>query len=79
MRRRKSNRANYRSGYCMFPNHKPSHHLCRSEVQNGVAITPRVTLCSCLCHGEYEARLIAAGQSLPEEELETDDEEDEAA
>lgn len=64
----------YKSGYCLYAAHQ---HPCKGEFENGAAVKPAITLCSCDCHGDYEARLIAAGQSRPVEEpadLEDEDE-----
>ena len=48
---------------------------CKGEYKNGELIKPPVTLCSCTCHGDYAARLVAAGQTLAvEEDEESDDE-----
>lgn len=60
----------YRSGYCAYA---PHQHPCKGEFGNGAGAGRKVTLCSCECHGDYEARLIAAGQKPPPEEVEEDD------
>ena len=71
-RRRKSP---FISGFCAYAPHQVA---CKGEFQNGAAIKPRMTLCSCSCHGDYEERLVAAGQAPREEVEETeDDDEDE--
>lgn len=63
----------YISGHCMFAH---GQYPCKGEVQNGALVKPRTTLCSCTCHGDYEARLVAAGQVLVlEEEAGEDDDE----
>lgn len=64
-------RTPYVSGHCLFAH---GQFPCPGEVKNGALITPRVTLCSCSCHGNYETRLVAAGQVLV---VEPDVEEDE--
>jgi hypothetical protein len=60
------------SGYCAYAPHQAP---CKGEFENGAAIKPRITLCSCSCHGDYEERLAAAGQTPREEEIEEDDDE----
>lgn len=63
----------YISGHCMFAH---GQYPCKGEVQNGALVKPRMTLCACSCHGDYLARLVAAGQTLvlvPEDD-EDDDE-----
>lgn len=65
-------RTPYKSGYCSYA---PHQHPCRGEFTNGSKAANPVTLCSCECHGDYEARLQAAGIVPPEPE--TIDEEDE--
>lgn len=73
MGRRKRQGA-YKSGYC---NYAPHQHPCPGEFKNGTAAKNPIALCSCECHGDYEARLQALG--LVPEEPEADDEEDEDA
>jgi hypothetical protein len=51
----------------MFGNHKMA---CKGWSENGALIVPRYTLCSCDCHGDYEKRLIEAGQSKTVEDTE---------
>lgn len=73
MGRKRRRKQPYISGYCAY-NH--GQHPCKGEVLNGSLVKPRVTLCSCACHGDYEARLVAAGQTpVVEEESSEDDEE----
>jgi hypothetical protein len=67
---RKRRKQAYKSGYCAYaPHQKP----CKGEFQNGSLVVPRVTLCSCDCHGDYEARMTAAGQRLVLEETDIED------
>jgi len=79
-RRRKKRGTPYVSGYCLFaarckdPANRAARPICRGEVTNGVLVKPRITLCSCTCHGDYSARLTAYG--LDEPILEPDDEDD---
>lgn len=62
----------YKSGYCLYA---PHQYPCKGQVTNGEKAKNRVLLCSCECHGDYEARLKALG--LEPEEIAEDDEEDE--
>lgn len=66
-------RTPYISGHCMFAH---GQYPCRGEVQNGELVKPRTTLCSCICHGDYEARLVAAGQALVLEKAVGEDEDE---
>lgn len=61
----------YRSGYCVYGSHQ---RPCKGEFQNGSLVVPQTTLCACECHGDYEARLAAAGQ-VPKM-IEVEEEED---
>lgn len=70
--KRRKRKVPYKSGYCLYAAHQ---HPCRGQVENGAAVVPRITLCSCSCHGDYEARLVAAGQA-PVEETEDEAEDD---
>lgn len=69
--KRKKRSGFYRSGYCLYAAHQ---YPCKGEFENGSRVAPRLTLCSCECHGDYEARLIAAGQRMPELAIDDDDE-----
>lgn len=63
----------YKSGYCAYAH---GQHPCKGEFQNGSLVKPPTTLCSCDCHGDYEARMKAAGYRIVVEdpdELEADD------
>lgn len=60
----------YRSGFC---NTFPHQHPCPGEFKNGTAAKNPVALCSCECHGDYEARLQSHG-IVPAEPIEEDDE-----
>ncbi len=63
----------FKSGFCAYA---PNHVKCKGEYENGALVKPRVTLCSCPCHGSYSERLEAAGQinlEDAEEEVEDDD------
>ncbi len=70
---RRKNKQPYRSGYCLYGNHQKP---CKGEVLNGSLVKPRVTLCACECHGDYESRLVAAGQTLNTVEVEEDNQDD---
>lgn len=70
---RRRRKTPYISGHCLFAH---GQYACKGEVQNGALVKPRVTLCSCSCHGDYVARLEAIGQVMVvEETVEEDDEE----
>ncbi len=69
---KRKRREPYRSGYCVYGNHQKP---CKGEFQNGSLVVPQVTLCACECHGDYEARLAAAGQTPREHVIEEDEDE----
>lgn len=62
------------SGYCAY---NPHQHPCKGQFQNGSAAPNPITLCSCECHGDYEARLQSLGivvdLTIDEDDEELDD------
>lgn len=69
---KRKRRGPYKSGYCAYA---PHQYPCKGEFQNGASIKPFITLCSCECHGDYEARLQAAG-IVPVDIVEDDDDDE---
>ena len=76
MARKRRNKTPYKSGYCLYGNHQ---HPCKGVFNNGNLVVPPVTLCSCECHGDYEERLAAAGQTPKMIEIEEDDDDESEA
>lgn len=66
----RATRTPYRSGLCAT---NPHPRPCPGQFKNGAAAKNPIALCSCECHGDYEARLQSLGIVPAEPEEEEDD------